>query len=267
MFEHAFISSPSCTPSRFAIAAGQWHWRLGDGANLGGSLHADVPVYPDLLKNVGYHVGYSRKGAAPSKHVHRGNDPFGPKFEDFDAFLEQRPDNQPFCFWYGAGEPHRPYCFGTGEKQGLNPADVKLPACLPDDAIVRSDLCDYCFLWRAANTLRRSCTTSARTLNRFRTSPKTPGIPSNFLVFGSSSKPSCVNRAIHAITSQCVFRNVSHDPVRLRSGAGSIPCDLRMLSMVESQMWSPRSVEPYPALLPFLAAFGADRLRCGAITW
>ncbi|TWU27993.1 hypothetical protein Poly41_69750 [Novipirellula artificiosorum] len=47
---------------------------------------------------------------------------------------------------------------------------------------------------------------------------------------------STVVKSIEAITSQCAFENVSHDPVYLRSGAGSMPWALRMLPMVESQM-------------------------------
>ena len=31
---HAYVSSPSCTPSRGAILTGQWHWRLEGAANL-----------------------------------------------------------------------------------------------------------------------------------------------------------------------------------------------------------------------------------------
>ena len=143
IFEQAFVSSPSCTPSRFAIASGQWHWRLGEAADLGGSLAKDVPVYPDLLSTAGYHVGYTRKGAAPSKHIYRGIDPFGPRFDSFDEFLKQRDSGKPFCFWYGAGEPHRPYRSGVGVKQGLKPDAVQIPACLPDNDVVRSDLCDY----------------------------------------------------------------------------------------------------------------------------
>ena len=34
-------------------------------------------------------------------------------------------------------------------------------------------------------------------------------------------------KSIAARTSQCDFRNVAHEPVRLRSGAGSIPWDWR----------------------------------------
>ena len=35
LFENAFVSAPSCTPSRFAIVSGH-HWRLGAGDGLGG---------------------------------------------------------------------------------------------------------------------------------------------------------------------------------------------------------------------------------------
>ena len=42
-----------------------------------------------------------------------------------------------------AGEPHRPYQFGEGEKAGLSPAKVKLPDCLPDNKTTRRDFVDY----------------------------------------------------------------------------------------------------------------------------
>ena len=83
LFENAYVSAPSCTPSRFAIVSGQYHWRLESGANLGGSLKSDVPVYPDLFASVGYRTGFCRKGASPSKYEFRGNDPFGARFKNF----------------------------------------------------------------------------------------------------------------------------------------------------------------------------------------
>ncbi|MDA7926273.1 sulfatase-like hydrolase/transferase, partial [Mariniblastus sp.] len=49
LFENAFSNAPSCTPARFAFLTGQYHWRLKGADRLGGSLQADVPVYPDLL--------------------------------------------------------------------------------------------------------------------------------------------------------------------------------------------------------------------------
>lgn len=143
LFENAFVSSPSCTPSRFSIATGQHCWRLGDGVRLGGSLAKDVPVYADLLADAGYRTGFCRKGASPSKHVHRGNDPFGPKFKDFDEFMDSRTADESFCFWYGAGEPHRPYDYQASKDSDMNLSMIKVPAGLPDNETVRTDIGDY----------------------------------------------------------------------------------------------------------------------------
>lgn len=143
LFKNAFVSSPSCTPSRFAIATGQHCWRLGDGARLGGSLAKNVPVYADLLAQAGYKTGFCRKGASPSKHVHRGNDPFGMKFKNFDQFMANRNNDEPFCFWYGAGEPHRPYDYLASETSGMNLSKLQVPNCFPDNATIRADIGDY----------------------------------------------------------------------------------------------------------------------------
>ena len=143
LFERAFVSSPSCTPSRMAIATGQWHWRLGEARNLGGSLAKEVPTYVDLLAKAGYHTGFSRKGASPSKHTYRGTDPFGTRFKNFEAFLAERKKDTPFCFWYGSGAPHRPYVLNSGQATGLKSERIVLPPGLPDHPMVRNDLLDY----------------------------------------------------------------------------------------------------------------------------
>jgi arylsulfatase A-like enzyme len=143
LFRNAYVSSPSCTPSRLAIATGQWHRRLKDGANLGGSIPENVPVYPELLQAAGYQIRFSRKGAGPKDYKFTDRDPFGPKFESFEKFAAQRKAGVPFCFWYGAGEPHRPYRYEEGRKDGMDAAKAKLPACLPDNGATRNDFCDY----------------------------------------------------------------------------------------------------------------------------
>ncbi len=143
LFENAFSNAPSCTPARFAFLTGQYHWRLQGAERLGGSLQADVPVYPDLLAQAGYLVGFSRKGAEPSQHLFRGNDPCGKRYKNFDQFLSARKSGQPFCYWYGAGEPHRPYPWRSSELNGMKIAKGDVPAWLPDSPDVRTDIGDY----------------------------------------------------------------------------------------------------------------------------
>jgi len=145
LFENAFVTAPSCTPSRGSIVTGQWHWRLENGGNLWSTLPAKFAVYPDLLEEAGYHVGCTRKGWGPGRIEPGGRtrNPAGPQFKDFTAFLEARPETAPFCFWFGSHDPHRGYTWESGVKSGMNPDDVEVPACLPDSEIVRKDLCDY----------------------------------------------------------------------------------------------------------------------------
>lgn len=145
LFRNAFVSAPSCTPSRGSILAGQDFWRLREGANLWSTLPADIPVYPDLLQKAGYHVGFAGKGWGPGRVEPGGRklNPAGPRFKNFDEFLQARPKDVPFCFWFGSHDPHRPYEKGVGVRSGMNPDQVRVPTFLPDTPEIRSDLCDY----------------------------------------------------------------------------------------------------------------------------
>jgi N-sulfoglucosamine sulfohydrolase len=145
LFSAAFVAAPSCTPSRAALLTGQWHWRLEESANLWSTLQARFPVYPDLLEESGYFVGYSRKGWGPGKWEVGGRtrNAAGAEFPDFDSFLEQRPAGKPFCYWFGSNDPHRPYEEGAGAAEGMDLDRIDLFRCFPDDPSVRGDVADY----------------------------------------------------------------------------------------------------------------------------
>lgn len=148
LFHHAYISSPSCTPSRNAILTGQWHWRLGPGANLWSTLNEDLKVYPQLLRDAGYHTGSWRKSWGPGKldGKWKGDHPAGKVYgKGFAAFLAERPDDTPFCFWLGASDPHRGYKLHSGRDSGMDLSKIKLFAHYPDNEIVRGDVADYYF--------------------------------------------------------------------------------------------------------------------------
>ncbi len=146
LFHHAYISSPSCTPSRNAILTGQWHWRLGPGANLWSTLREDLEVNPHLLRSAGYHVGSWRKSWGPGRLTGKwkGTPPAGKVYrKGFAQFLADRPEEKPFCFWLGASDPHRGYKLNSGRDSGMDLSKIKLFAHFPDSDAVRGDVADY----------------------------------------------------------------------------------------------------------------------------
>lgn len=143
LFNNAFVSAPSCTPSRGSVLCGQHFWRLGSGANLWSRLPADISLYTDLLRKAGYVVGYNRKGWGPGKYDGEPENPAGKPYNNFKEFLQHRPQDKPFCFWFGSQDPHRPYDPQLRQQMNINPDDVKVPPFLPDSAAVREDIADY----------------------------------------------------------------------------------------------------------------------------
>jgi arylsulfatase A-like enzyme len=143
LFTRAFSAAPSCTPSRGSILTGQAPHRLEQGGNLWSDLPPKFAVYPDLLEHAGYAVGSYRKAWGPGKMIDRPRPPAGPVFKSFDAFLATVPADKPFCFWFGASDPHRPYQPQLAEQSGIDPKDVTVPPYLPDTPEVRRDIVDY----------------------------------------------------------------------------------------------------------------------------
>ncbi|HET7559066.1 MAG TPA: sulfatase, partial [Limnochordia bacterium] len=164
LFLNAFTPNPKCAPSRACILTGRHTWQLEEACNHYGLFPAKFPVYPDLLERAGYVVGFTGKGWAPGdwKRGGRSRNPAGPAFNErtltppagtrinrndyaanFADFLAQRPADQPFCFWYGGFEPHRPYEPGEGLRAGKRPDTVDVPGFLPNVDVVREDLLDY----------------------------------------------------------------------------------------------------------------------------
>jgi len=145
LFHHAYVSSPSCTPSRGAILTGQWHWRLEQGANLWCVFPDKFATYPELLEKAGYVTGHSGKGWGPGRTETPGRKLAGKRYKSFQQFLSERPDGTPFCYWLGSSDPHRPYKRGSGKASGMDLSEIKLPACFPDNEVVRGDVADYYF--------------------------------------------------------------------------------------------------------------------------
>ncbi|CAG7621260.1 Ulvan-active sulfatase [Paenibacillus solanacearum] len=182
LFKNASVPAPSCTPCRSSILSGRYFWQTGLGAILLGAVWDEqIPSYPLELEKAGYHIGHTYKVWAPGKTK---NAPYGgqrtaysscgnqfSKFShrvteraeqigvdaakqelldevrnNFDSFIDVRPEGKPFCYWWGPTNTHRTWERGSGKAiWGLNPDDLqgRMPGFLPDVPEVREDFCDY----------------------------------------------------------------------------------------------------------------------------
>jgi N-sulfoglucosamine sulfohydrolase len=163
LFTHSFSACPSCTPSRGAVLSGQDIWRIKQAGVLYGTIPTELKLYPLMLEDAGYFVGYTGKGWVPGNWFAEGLQryPMGREYNDrkegtvavgidkrdysknFEDFLKDRPKGRPFCFWFGATEPHRIYQKGVGLKSGKKIENVKVPPFWPDVEEIRSDILDY----------------------------------------------------------------------------------------------------------------------------
>lgn len=163
LFTNAYAGSPGCSPSRAALLTGKQHWQIEHAGTHASSFPAKYRTFPEQLGQQGYFVGYTGKGWGPGnfKVDGRTENPAGPAFQkrtlkppfkgisnkdyagNFADFLKERPADQPFCFWYGAQEPHRTFQSGAGLQAGKQLEDAEVPAFLPDRPEIRSDLLDY----------------------------------------------------------------------------------------------------------------------------
>lgn len=164
LFKNAFVAAPQCSPSRAAILTGKNIWQLEEAGTHSSYFPKKFTVFTTALENAGYFLGYTGKAWDPGNFKDAGWDrnPVGPEYNkrtwdvvpakgispidyvsNFKDFLQDKPADQPFFFWYGSKEPHRVFEQGSGERSGLRLKDAVVPAFLPSDGIVKGDLLDY----------------------------------------------------------------------------------------------------------------------------
>lgn len=179
LFNHAYAAAPSCMPSRSALLTGRNIWELEEGGNLMGLLRAKFTIFPTLLKKAGYELAATGKtwgpGALagyfdedgtednkPGKYRARSTqlltgkayeskliDPIKPGMSgvdyaaNFEDFLEERNQSEPFFFWLGTHEPHQRYESGAWKRAGKKLSEALVPGCFPEHPIIQGEFLDY----------------------------------------------------------------------------------------------------------------------------
>lgn len=183
LFRHAFVSSPSCTPSRSALLSGRHFFNTGRGAILRGAIwDPAIPAFPLLLRDAGYHIGksykvwgpgkpadapfggqrhaYEKAGRAPNSFSREATQRIaqgktldvaraeitGQVRANFLAFLADQKTAQPWLYFFGPTNTHRPWVRGSGRALwNLDPDRLqdRMPAFLPNVPEIREDVADY----------------------------------------------------------------------------------------------------------------------------
>ena len=153
---NAFVSAPSCTPSRSALVSGAHFWRAGRASILSGAVwDGTVFSLPLALQARGYHIGETYKvwspgtpkdapflDGSPGDHAY---EQAGHRFNKFStevsalvaagmspeaarrellgeirgnlaAFLADRPAGRPFFYFLGPTNTHRRWARGSGAR-------------------------------------------------------------------------------------------------------------------------------------------------------
>ena len=163
LFANGFCPAPQCSPCRAALLTGRNIWQNEEAGTHQSYFPTKFAVYTDLLSQAGYLVGSTGKSWGPGNWEESGwpQNPAGKVYNarkneapftemsdtdyagNFEDFLSERASGQPFCFWYGSGEPHRDYENGIGLRSGKSLDQLTVPAFLPDNEVIRSDILDY----------------------------------------------------------------------------------------------------------------------------
>jgi arylsulfatase A-like enzyme len=139
-YANAFSNAPVCAPSRFAIITGMNAESFGPAHQMRaqGRLPSFVRGFPKYLREAGYYCTNNVKTDynAELDMAAMWND------SSERAHWRNRPEHAPFFAVFNFMTTHESQMFGVVEG-AVKPADVRVPAYLPDVTEVRRDIASY----------------------------------------------------------------------------------------------------------------------------
>jgi arylsulfatase A-like enzyme len=143
VFDNAFLTTSSCSPSRCSILTGRYPHSTG-APELHMPLPADQVLFAGELQKAGYYTAVAGK-----YHIGNPRSEFdsiyggGPSgCENWVRAMENRPKDKPFFMWLAAMDPHRNYQ-PNAIPEPHDPSRVIVPPYLPDADSTRKDLALY----------------------------------------------------------------------------------------------------------------------------
>lgn len=162
-FDAAYLVASSCSPSRSSIITGRYPHNNGRASELHQPIAAHLPWFPALLREAGYYTALSGKHHMTTDAPAAGATAPAQPFDHVDAgkaegnsgghanwvnVVRDRPKEKPFFFWFASLDAHRGWDGDNEWRPDLygpkhDPAAVRVPAYLRDDAATRADLASY----------------------------------------------------------------------------------------------------------------------------
>ncbi|WP_201301067.1 sulfatase family protein [Sunxiuqinia indica] len=149
LFNNAFLTASSCSPSRCSIISGKYPHSNG-AAELHTALPESEIPFPLLLKENGYYTAHAGKwhmGEATHRAFDRYTDGNGYNNGDggeanWVRFIKERPKDKPFFFWLASYDAHRPWGADTF-KITHDPANIEVQVYFNDTPETRQDIASY----------------------------------------------------------------------------------------------------------------------------
>lgn len=165
-FSNAFVAYPVCSASKASIYTGLHNHANGLLNNTenfhkpasqltpaelkspiysNNRIHGNLPTLVERLREAGYYLGVTHKlHVSPNEKFPYDEFIKATNGPSVSAFIGRaKKTGKPWHLFYNVPNSHRPYPNSDKVKIRVDPAEVKLPAYLPDTPVVRQDWAEY----------------------------------------------------------------------------------------------------------------------------